>query len=182
MMQTPSRQRFASTFRTLSKFSFWLQLALGTVSALAIFLAISSRNLSAGTDNPAIGIGIFLCLAGICVLIFRLYWAFQYRRTAKLLQTADRAVRPSRQEVLEKLRFGLLVSGIGLAIAFFASEISAIGVLAKSLAEPQGVAIYNRENVVRSLDLFVLSGGIHLIGAHLVGGVTSLGLLEWLEQ
>jgi Protein of unknown function (DUF3611) len=62
------------------------------------------------------------------------------------------------------------------------SEVTVIAVLAKSLALPQGVAVYRPENVIRSLDLFVVLANVNLIGAHLVGSLTSLGLLNWLEQ
>jgi hypothetical protein len=67
-------------------------------------------------------------------------------------------------------------------LAFLASELSVVVVLAKALAEPQGIAVYNRQNVIRSLDIFVVLANINMIGAHFVGGVTSLGLLEWVDQ
>ena len=55
-------------------------------------------------------------------------------------------------------------------------------VLKQTLALPQGVAVYRPENVIRSLDLFVVLANVNLIGAHLVGSATSLGLLNWLDQ
>ncbi len=71
---------------------------------------------------------------------------------------------------------------MAILIAFLESELSVIALLSKALAEPQGVAIYNRQNVIRSLDILVVLANVNLIGAHLVGGVTSLGLLNWVEQ
>ena len=67
-------------------------------------------------------------------------------------------------------------------LAFLAFEVTVIAVLSKVLALPQGVAVYRPENVVRSLDLFVVLASVNLIGAHLVGSATSLGLLNWLDQ
>jgi hypothetical protein len=67
-------------------------------------------------------------------------------------------------------------------LAFLASEVTVIAVLAKALALPQGVAVYKPENVIRSLDLFVVLANVNLIGAHFVGGSTSLGLLNWLDR
>jgi hypothetical protein len=69
-----------------------------------------------------------------------------------------------------------------MLLAFVASESSVIAVLAKALAEPQGVAVYQRENVIRSLDILVVLANVNLIGAHFIGSLTSLGLLEWIEQ
>ena len=71
---------------------------------------------------------------------------------------------------------------IGLLLAFLASEVTVIAVLSKALALPQGVAVYRPENVIRSLDLLVVLANVNLIGSHLIGGATSLGLLNWLDQ
>lgn len=68
-----------------------------------------------------------------------------------------------------------------MLLAFIASEVSAIALLSKALAEPQGIAVYQRENVIRSLDILVVLANVNLIGTHLVGSLTSLGLLEWIE-
>jgi hypothetical protein len=63
-------------------------------------------------------------------------------------------------------------------LAFVASEITTIAILAKSLAQPQGVAIYDQEKIVREMDLFLILADVNLIGAHILGSVDSLGLLN----
>ncbi len=181
-LQAPSKKEFAATFRVVSRFSFWIQLALGAFSAIALLFAMFSRNLSAQTDNPGIGFGIFLAVVGVLLLCFRIYWAFRYRRLAKRLQTPNSELHPRKEDVIKVLQIGLNVSLVAILIAFLASELSVIALLSKALAEPQGVAIYNRQNVIRSLDILVVLANVNLIGAHLVGGVTSLGLLNWVEQ
>ena len=181
-LHSPSKQQFASTFRVVSRFSFWIQLALGAFSAIALLFAMFSRNLSAQTDNPGIGFGIFLAVVGVLLLCFRIYWAFRYRRLAKRLQTPNSELHPKKEDVIKVLQIGLNVSLVAILIAFLASELSVIALLSKALAEPQGVAIYNRQNVIRSLDILVVLANVNLIGAHLVGGITSLGLLNWVEQ
>ncbi|MBW4622021.1 MAG: DUF3611 family protein [Cyanosarcina radialis HA8281-LM2] len=177
----PTKQRFAATFRVASRFSFWIQLALGSVSAIALLFAIFSRNLGTVANNTPMGFGIFLAIVGLLILGFRVYWAFRYRLLAKRLQSAESASDVSKQDVIQALRLGLIVSLSGVFVAFLASEISVVAVLAKALAEPQGIAVYNRENVIRSLDILAIFSNVNLIGAHLVSTVTSLGLLEWLE-
>lgn len=84
----------------------------------------------------------------------------------------------NREEVIRVLRVGLTVSLIGLVLAFVASEITTIAILAKSLAQPQGVAIYDQEKIVREMDLFLILADVNLIGAHILGSVDSLGLLN----
>lgn len=181
-LPVPTKARFAATFRVFSRFSFWLQLALGSTSGIALAFAIFSRNLSDVTDNAGIGFSIFLGAIGILLVCFRVYWASRYRRLAKLLQSPERESHPSKDDVIQALRIGLIVSLVGMLLAFVASEVSVIAVLAKALAEPQGVAVYQRENVIRSLDILVVLANVNLIGAHFIGSVTSLGLLDWVEQ
>lgn len=82
----PTKQKFAATFRVVSRISFWVQLALGAFSGIALLLAMFSRNTATRTDNPTIGFGIFLAIVGIFFLGFRIYLAFRYKRLAKRLQ------------------------------------------------------------------------------------------------
>jgi uncharacterized membrane protein YidH (DUF202 family) len=181
-LPAPTKQKFAATFHVVRPISFWVQLALGAVSSLALFLAIVSRSSTYQTmTNSVMTFGVFLGVIGILVLCFRLYLVNRYKRLDKLLQSPNRELHPSKEDVIQVLSTGLIVSLIGLALAFLASEVTVIAVLSKSLALPQGVAVYKPENVIRSLDLFVVLANVNLIGSHLVGGMTSLGLLNWLE-
>lgn len=182
-LPAPTKQRFAATFHVVRPISFWVQLALGFVSTLALSLAIFSRGSTVQTvTNPVMGFGVFLGIIGILVLCFRLYWVNRYRRLGKILRSPNRELHPSKEDVIQVLRIGLIVSAIGLLLAFLASEVVVIAVLSKSLALPQAVAVYRTENVIRSLDLFVVLANVNLIGAHFIGSATSLGLLNWLDQ
>ncbi len=178
----PSKQKFAATLRLVSRISFWVQLVLGGISGIAVLLAYFSRNITTQTSNAGIGFGIFLAIVGILLLCFRVYWAFRYRKMAKLLQTPNPQNHPKKEDIIQNLRIGLLVSLVGLLIAFIASEVTVSIILGKAVAQPQGVAIYQPENVIRSLDIFVMLANVNMIGAHFSGGVTSLGLLYWLEE
>ena len=181
-LPSPTKQQFAATFRIVSRISFWVQLALGAISGLALVFAIFSRNLTAQTNNPGIGFGIFLAISGILVLCFRVYWAFRYRRLARRLQSPERELQPRKEEIVQVLRIGLIVSLVGLLLAFLASEVTVAVVVAQTLAVPQGVVAYAPRNLIRPLEIFVLLANVNMIGAHLVGCVTSLGLLNWLDQ
>ncbi|MBW4506309.1 MAG: DUF3611 family protein [Scytonematopsis contorta HA4267-MV1] len=182
-LPAPTKQRFAATFHVVRQISVWVQLVLGTVSSLALFLAIFSRNLAVqASTNSVMEFGVFLGLIGILVLSFRIYLSFRYRRLDKLLQSPNRELHPKRSDVVQLLQIGLIVSLIGLLLAFLASEVTIAVVVAKVLALPPGVASYTSINFIRPLDVFVVLANINLIGAHFVGSLTSLGLLNWLEQ
>lgn len=180
-LPVPTKQRFAATFRTVSRFSFWIQLALASISGIALVFAIFSRNLSVATDNASTGLGIFLAVVGVLLACFSIFWASRDRRLARRLQLSDRELHPRKEEVIQALKIGLIVSFIGMLLAFVASEVSVIALLSKALAVPQGVAVYQRENAIRSLDILVILANVNLIGTHLVGSLTFLGLLEWIE-
>ncbi len=88
------------------------------------------------------GFGVFLGIIGILVLCFRLYLSFRYRRLDKLLQSPSRELHPRKEEVIQVLSTGLIVSLIGLLLAFLASEVTVAVVAAKVLALPPGVSAY----------------------------------------
>ena len=180
-LPTPTKQRFAATFRVVSRFSFWIQLALASTSGIVLIFAVFSRSLSAVTNNAAIGFSIFFAVIGVLLAAFRIFWAFRGRVLARRLQSSDRTVHPRKEEVIQALKIGLIASFVGMLLAFIASEVSAIAVLSQSLAVPQGVAVYQQGNVIRSFDILVILANVNLIGTHLVGSLTSLGLLEWID-
>lgn len=182
LSQPLTQPEFVASFRFFSRFSFWIQLALSVVSGIALLFAMFSRNLSEPTNNAGIGFGIFLAIVGILLLCFRIFWDFRYRLLGRRLQAANPQFYPSKEDIAQTLRVGLILSLVGLLIAFVASEETVAVVLAKTLAQPQAMAAYTPENVIRSLDLFVTLANVNMIGAHFFGAVTSLGLLNWVEE
>lgn len=183
VLPAPTKRRFAAAFQIVRPISFWIQLALGAVSGLALLLAVFSRNLTVqAAVNPIMSFGVFLGIVGIVVLCLRLYWMFRYRRLAKLLQSPNRELHPSKTDVIHVLQFGLIVSLIGLFLAFLASELTLTVVVAKVIAVPPGIAAYPVTNFIRPLDMFAVLANVTLIGAHFFGGITSLGLINWLEH
>lgn len=181
-LPAPTKQQFAATFRVVRPISFWVQLALGGVSGLALLLAIFSRNFTGQTTNPVMGFGVFLGIIGILLLCFRLYLSFRYRRLARRLQLPERELHPRKEDIIQVLSIGIIVSLTGLLFAFLASEVTVAVVVAKALTLPQGVAAYTSINFLRPLDFLVLLANVNMIGAHFVGSVTALGLLNWLDQ
>ncbi|MDY6783094.1 MAG: DUF3611 family protein [Cyanobacteriota bacterium] len=178
---SPTKREFSRTFRLLSRVSFWLHILLGGAAGITLFLVILSRSFSE-IANPFVGLGIFLAIGSLLVVGFRVYWAYRYTRLAKLLRSRDRNRHPSKTEIINVLRIGALVSFGGLLLGFLAAEVTTITVLAKSLSQPQGVAVYSPENIVRAMDLFLVLATLNLIGAHFLGAMNSLGLLNWLED
>jgi uncharacterized membrane protein YidH (DUF202 family) len=180
--ELPSKREFASKFRIISRISYWLHLLLGTASGITLLLVSFSRSFTDESRNIFIVISIFLAIAALVAVGFRVYWAVRYSRMAKRLQQPNPNLHPKREEIIRILRIGLIVSLVGLILAFLASEITTVAVLAKAIAQPQGVAVYDPEKIVREMDLFLILADVNLIGAHLLGSVDSLGLLNWITK
>ncbi len=94
------------------------------------------------------------------------------------MQRVDPDVQPSRSEVIEVLRIGLVTSLIGLFLAFIASEISLVSLVVGAIARPQGVAVYERQQVIKIADLLLILAQLNILGAHFFGTANSLGLLS----
>lgn len=182
-LPTATKRRFSAAFHVVRQISFSVQLVLGAVASLALLLSIFSRNVTPqATINPLMSFGVFLGISGILVLWFRLYLSFRYRRLDKQLQLTNSELHPTKESVIQLLGTGAILSLVGLLLAFLASEITIAVVAAKAVSLPSGTAVYTATNFIRPLDIFVVLANVNLIGAHFVGSVTSLGLLNWLEQ
>lgn len=177
----PSKQKFAETFRLLSRISYWIHLILGALSGITLLLVTFSRTT---TDESRTGAGFSIALAilSLFALGFRVYWAWRYRQLAKKLQRPNPTAQPSRTDIIQILRIGLLASLIGLFLAFIAAEINLVSLIASAIARPQGVAVYEREQVVKIADLLLILAQVNILGAHFFGSVNSLGLLNWLSK
>lgn len=178
--QLPSKQKFAETFRFLSRISYWIHLLLGAISGVLLLLVAFSRN-TTENNSAGLGTGIFLAGFSLIALGFRVYWALKYHKLAKTLQN-NTNLQPSRKEIIRVLRMGLGVSLLGLFLAFLASEISLVSLVADAISRPQGIAVYNGEQVVQIADLFLILAQLNILGAHFFGSANSLGLLSWLSK
>ena len=174
----PDKNKFARTFRILSRVSYWIHLLLGAISGVTLILVVFSRS----ATNSGTGIGIFIAMFGLIALGFRVYWAWRYNRLAKKLQRVNPDVQPSRAEIIQVLRIGLLVSLVGLFLALVASEISLVSLVATAIARPQAVAVYEREQVIKTADLLLILAELNILGAHFFGSANSLGLLNWISK
>lgn len=178
---SPILQRMANTFRLTGWIGFWVQLVLVTVSSLILlFAAVSGGpNDRINSTNPGTGPGLFFALCGILILCFSVYWCFRYTRIARQLQSSDPTVRPSKGNAIQAIRIGLIVNLAGMLLTLLGSEAIIGGLLAKSLAQAQGVTtIYDPSRLIQSLDIFVVQATTNIIAAQFAGIATSLWLLQ----
>jgi Protein of unknown function (DUF3611) len=192
-------ERLAKVLGLAGWIDFWVQLGLATVSGLMLVFAISGRNFSQAiaplpgvmpgavgnlgqATTPGLGIGIFWASLGILALLFSVYLAFRQTRLAKRLRNPHPSVHPHKTEVMQVLRWGVIAGLVGMALTILGGGATLGLLLAKSIAQPQGVAIYDPARIIRSLDIFVAMANMNGIAAHFIGMVTSLGLFNWVHH
>jgi hypothetical protein len=207
MMQTrterDSRSSKLEQVTNVLRISGWagvcLQLALAAAASLMLLFAISGRNFNqaiapapgyvpgtrvvpTSATIPGIGIGIFWAVCGVLVLLFSAYLAFRQTRFAKRLRHPNPSIHPKRVEVMQVLRLGIIVGLTGMLLTILGGGATMGVLLSKSIAQPQGVAIYDPNRIIRSLDIFVAMANMTGITAHFLGTVTSLGVFNWLHR
>lgn len=124
----------------------------------------------------------FFAALGLLWLLASLYLGYRYTRIPKQLRAAEPQFRPSKEETVKLLRVGLLVDVIGAFIALVGVEVSVGVLLAKALAQPQGVGIYDPLRIIRPLDVMVAISNVNVLASFLVGLAISLWLLHRLHQ
>lgn len=175
----PPKQKFASVFRLFGQISYWVHLILGATSGIILGIIIFSRRLGEpAANNTAIKISIIFTIASLITLGIRIFLAWRYSRMAKQLQTTAPALQPNRAEIVGVLRIGLAISLLGSILAFIASETTVITIMAEAIAQPQGTNLYKPQQAIETADLFLDFVNVTVLGAHLLGTINSLGLLN----
>ncbi|WP_373462099.1 MULTISPECIES: DUF3611 family protein [unclassified Calothrix] len=177
----PEIQSIANTIRFTGWIAFWIQLGLAVVSGLTLLFAATGRDF-AEQKIAGLGVGVFWAGCGILVLLFSVYWDFRYTRIGKRLGNVNPALHPSKADTVKAIRWGIMAALIGILLNLLGAG-STIGVLvAKSISQPPGVAFTDPYKIIRALDVFVAVANINGIAAHFVGTVSSLWLLERVNQ
>lgn len=193
---SPTLERVSTVLRFAGWSGFWVQLGLAIATAILLVFAITGRSFSravapppgigvVGVDQggtPGLGVGMFWAVCGIAALLVSVYLAFRQTRYAKRLRHPDAAVHPKKAEVMQLVRLGVIVGLIGMLVTILGGGVTLSVLLAKSISQPQGVAIYDPTRFIRSLDIFIALANMNGIAAHFLGTVASLGLLNWLSR
>ncbi|MDX2232234.1 MAG: DUF3611 family protein [Leptolyngbyaceae cyanobacterium bins.349] len=191
-------ERVAAVLRIAGWASFAMQIGLAATTGVFLLLAVSGRNFNQAiaptpgipgavvtttqATTPGLGIGIFWAVCGLLVLLFGIYLAFRLIRFSKRLRHPDPVMHPQRGKVMEVLRLAVMVGLAGMVLTLLGSGATIGVLLAKSVAQPQGVAIYDPNRIIRSLDVFVAAANTTGVTAHFVGAVTALGIFNWLHR
>ena len=173
-------QEFAVNLRTTGWIVFWVQLGLAVVSGLILGFALADPNFNLKASKLTSGAGLVLAAAGILVLCLSIYWAFRYTRVAKQLQ--DRAGQLKKSAVIHTLQRGFSLNAVGMLLTLLGIEAIVGTLIAKSLTQVEGLAIYNASQLIEPLDLLVIQANVNTIVAQFIGIVFSGWLLSRLNH
>lgn len=168
------------------------QLGLAVAAGMLLLFAIAGRNFnqaaSSPNDNfpsattPGLGIGIFWAVCGILALLFTAFIAFRQLLFARRLRHPNLERHPKKSDIMQVLRLGIIAGFVGMALSILGGG-AALGVLlSKSIAQPQGVAIYDPTRIIRPLDVFVAMANMIGITAHFLGTIGSVATVNWLHR
>ena len=175
---TITPQEFAITLRASSRLAFWLQFGFAVFSAAILSFAIADPNFNLKTTNPLSGAGLFLAMGGLVVLAVGVYWTFNYRHLARQLDDFDGGVHLKKSEVINTLWRGLFINAVGLVLTLLGVEAIIGTLIAKSLTQVQGLAIYNSTQLIEPLDLLVIQASINAIVAQSIGILLAAWLIS----
>lgn len=72
----------------------------------------------------------------------------------------------------------MTLNGVGMILTFFGVEAIIGTLVARSLTQVEGLAIYNASQLIEPLDMFVVQANINTILAQFVGIISSAWLIS----
>jgi hypothetical protein len=177
-------QQASTILLRVSRISFWSQIVLGVISAVALLFA-SASFFGLKQKTQGIEFGILSAFIGVILLAIGIIFALRYGRMARLMLSEDASLRPKKSETLQLIRTGLVVNLVGMFMSILGAEALAGIVLIKILTLPQGSIAFGTQNLtqfVNPVDLMIIQANTNAIMAHYAGIVTSLWLLHRLSN
>lgn len=174
----PMLRKIAAAFRFYGWLGFWAQLAAAFLSGLTLLFTMFGQDFSPNSHSGT-SVGIFWAVLGIVLLVIEILFHFRYVRIAKSLFHEPGAVlHPKRHETLQFVRWGAWVGVIGIVLGLFGAGASVGVLVAKTVAQPPGIAIVDPNRIVRAMDVFIVLANLNLIAAHLIGAAISFWLID----
>lgn len=177
-----SPQEFAGTLQSTGWIIFWIQIILGLISGAILVFALADPNFNLKATNFMPGSGLIFAFGGLIMLILGAYWAFRYTRLAQELNSFEEGIHPKKSAVIKLLGQGLTINAVGIILTLLGVE-AVVGVLiAKSLTQVEGLALYNASQLIEPLDMLVIQANINTIFAQFIGIILAFRLTNRLSH
>lgn len=163
---TVSARTAATYLRWLGIAGFWSQLGGSILGAGLLLLAMISRRLSEDTTSSVTGAALFFAVSATVALIIGTLLSRRYRGLAEQIEQPSFPT-PNRVDTIQRLEAGLLTGALGITFALIGTETGALSLLSRAMIQPQSVAVYDPEKVIRVLDTMAIAinGGLAIVHA-----------------
>jgi hypothetical protein len=169
------REQFANQQRVAGWIGFWFELVLGIVSFMILLIALIDP---AFNVNLKSGLGLAAISAGLLVLGISIYWMLSYVRIARKLLSPEPSDHLSAESVRQTLHQGMNIHFLGLLLSLVAAQIIISNLLLKVLTIPGGSTIYQSQELLDPLDMFVVQSSLFMIASESVGLFITVWLLR----
>lgn len=177
-----SPQEFAGNLRITGWIIFWIQISLGLISGAILVFALGDPNFNLKANNLMSSSGLIFAFGGLITLMLGVYWAFRYTRLAQELSSFEEGIHPKKSAVIKLLEQGLTINTVGIILTLLGVE-AVVGVLiAKSLTQVEGLAVYNASQLIEPLDMLVIQANINTIFAQFIGIILAFRLANRLSH
>jgi cytochrome b561 len=178
---TAETRGLAFNLRIFGWLGFWAQLCLGLLSVLLLIVTASSKYYSESTSLHIRFLswaqGVFWAHLATALLALTVIGFFYCTRLAKGLRGGVDPASCQRRitRLVSGINFG---SSLGLTLSILGTSFSIALLIAKTVAQPPGIAITDPQKIVRAVDVFVLLANFNIVVAHFVGILTCLWMLN----
>ena len=182
---TPAHLSLAGHLRIFGAVAFWLEVPLGLVAALLLFVAASSHYYAENQLKLPSALswaeGVVWAHIATGILILTVIGFYLCVRWARSLKTG---VEPARtlqriKRLITSINFG---SSLGVSIAILGTAFSIALLIAKTVSQPPGIAITDPQKIVRAVDVFVLLANFLIVVAHFLGLLIGLWVLSRIHR
>ncbi|NJL48478.1 MAG: DUF3611 family protein [Leptolyngbyaceae cyanobacterium SM2_5_2] len=160
----------------------WVGLVLQGLLGFIPLLVVVTRVLSIPQwQGRGFGLGLWLAVLCLAILLFSIYWCFRYTRMAARLEQPE--LRPAKSTVKQTLKLGLLSNLVIMVIATAVALWQVSGLTIQMLSVPQGATVIAPNQVTGPSALITPSNMIMIyallstIAAGLVGVIIALLLI-----
>lgn len=172
-------RKVGNTLRWAGLIGFWTQLVFGVVSTVTLLLAITSK---VERNSPGTGFSLFCAVCGLICLIVAIFISFRHGKLAEKF-LASGTTPPKKSTTIKIVQLGLITSLVGTFLTILGAEAIAGLALSKILAFGQGEVLAGKDkDFVNPLDLFIIQANINIIAAHFAGILSSLWILNQIDQ
>ena len=181
----PTHLSLAGHLRIFGAIAFWLEVPLGLIAALLLFVAASSHYYSENQLKLPSALswaeGVVWAHLATAILILTIIGFYLCVRWARGLKTG---IEPARnlqriRRLITSINFG---SSLGVSIAILGTAFSIALLIAKTVSQPPGIAITDPQKIVRAVDVFVLLANFLIVVAHFLGLLIGLWVLNRIHR